>query len=573
MLEQKVAANQKLTDTTLTGRGNDTLNGIERVQLVDTSAAGGFTLDVGGWTAAATLIGSTAGNDTVAATTDADFALADGNLKTSLGGSFLLKNITRAYLAGVSLDNTLDVSLWTGTGTLAGGSGLDRVVSVNDANFVLTDTSLTRSTGGSFTLSGIKRVTLGGGPGNNTINASGFSGNAWLYGGAGDDVLTGGSGDDYLDGGTGNDSLDGGAGNDVLVATGSTSADADRRCRRRLDLWQRRPGYDLRRRGARSGLRAAAATISFPAATATTFSTAGAGDDTIWGDAGGDLIVGGAGNDTLYAFNPSGAGDDGAINYLYGDFGTAGNEAGTGNDTLVGGSGNDLLFGEGGTNTISGGGPGVLISNGPAVGLPAPSPIPAPPIPVPPNWPPVLPGQTTTLPSGTDDRGRWTEYAGSASGGGVSNSPAAAIEPSIAAGTAGQFVAWSDLRTGTSQIYVALHTSLGWQELAGSAHAGGISATASPARRPSVALDAGGLPVVAWTQFNGSGSDIYVAGYDALANSGLGGWVALGGSLAGGGISGTGTRRSGARRHDVQRAGRRVARFVGGTEQRLCPPL
>src|SRR6185369_9521144 len=122
--------------------------GIERTQLVDSSAAGGFSFAVGGWTTAATLIGSAAGNDAVSVTADADMVLADGNLKTSLGGSFLLTNIRKANLTGVSLDNTFDVSLWTGTGTLTGGSGLDRVVSVNDANFVVSDTSFTRSTGG-----------------------------------------------------------------------------------------------------------------------------------------------------------------------------------------------------------------------------------------------------------------------------------------------------------------------------------------------------------------------------------------------------------------------------------------
>jgi hypothetical protein len=60
----------------------------------------------------------------------------------------------------------------------------------------------------------------------------------------------------------------------------------------------------------------------------------------------------------------------------------------------------------------------------------------------------------------------------SATDGGVSNSPGAAIDPSIAVGIPGQYVAWADSRTGTSQIYVSLHTALGWQELAGSAHAG-----------------------------------------------------------------------------------------------------
>ncbi len=538
LLVQKVAANQKLTDTTLTGRGSDTLLGIERVHLIDTSTTG-YALDVGGWTAAATIAGATNGSSTVSAATDADFELADGTLKTSLGGRFSLVNIVRAYLAGVLLDNTMDVSLWTGTATLVGGIGLDQVVSINDASFVLSDTNLTRSTGGNFILSQIKRAVLGGGPSNNTFDAEGFSGNVSLYGGAGDDTLLAGSGDDYLDGGIGTNLLDGRGGNDVLVA--SVSAGATLIGGSGDDLIYGSEIADVITAGAgRDRVYSRGGDDTVTGGDGDDILDGGAGNDTISGDAGADLIVGAAGNDTLYAFNLGGVGDDGAINYVYGDFGTAGNEPGTGSDTIVGGIGNDQLFGEGGSNTISGGGPGALRVDGLAVGLPAPDPIAPPPVPVPANWPPTLPGQTATLPSGVDERGRWTQYASSATGGGLSNSPAAAIEPSIAVGVSGQFVTWADARSGSFQIYAALHTNIGWEELAGSAEAAGISAATSSARRPSITLDATGLPIVAWTQFNGTASDIYVARYDELANSGNGGWVPLGSSLSAGGISGSG---------------------------------
>src|SRR5262249_54422195 len=103
LLTQSVGANQTLTDSTLTGRGSDNFSGIERVQLVDNSPGGGFSFNVSARTSPATLIGSAAGNDSVTATADADMTLADGSLKTSIGGSFLLTNITRANLASVSL--------------------------------------------------------------------------------------------------------------------------------------------------------------------------------------------------------------------------------------------------------------------------------------------------------------------------------------------------------------------------------------------------------------------------------------------------------------------------------------
>ena len=47
--------------------------------------------------------------------------------------------------------------------------------------------------------------------------------------------------------------------------------------------------------------------------------------------------------------------------------------------------------------------------------------------------------------------------------------------------------------------------------------------------------------MVAYTVFNGASSDIDVAQYDPTANSGAGGWVALGTSLGPGGISNSGT--------------------------------
>ena len=102
-------------------------------------------------------------------------------------------------------------------------------------------------------------------------------------------------------------------------------------------------------------------------------------------------------------------------------------------------------------------------------------------------------------------------------------------------------MAWADNRSGSFQIYAALHTATGWQQLAGSAQGGGISAMAGASRRPSLAVDSSsGNPIVAWTESNGSASDIQVAEYDPTANGGVGGWAALGSSLSAGGISGTG---------------------------------
>ncbi len=544
LLEQRVAASQTLTDTTLLGRGDQSYALIERIQLINSSLSGGMVFDVGGYRGTATLIGSVAFNDTIRTSIDADIALADGNLKTSMGGSFLLQNIVRAQLTGVRMDNLFDVSLWTGTATLTGGTGLDRVVSVGDFNVVLSDALLSRTNRGAITLSGIRAITLAGGLSNNTLDATDFSGSAWMYGGGGNDVLRGGSGDDYLDGGLGTNTYYGNGGDDVIVAIAGGSAtifggDGD-------DVIYGSEFNDPIDAGAgRDRVYARGGIDTVNGGDGDDILDGGLGNDILSGDAGSDVIVGGPGNDILYAFRASGSGDDGLVNYLYGDFGTAGDEPGVGNDTLNAGIGSDWSFGEGGTNNFTGGGPGAERRDGVAPGLRSSVPPADPPIPVPDFWPPTLSGQSSSFTiDGVTSTGRWTELNGSGSEGGVSRSVAAAQSPVVAVGAAGPWLAWTDARSGSPQVYVDLNTIAGWQEYAGSASGGGISdptgGAGSRAERPSIVLDSAGLPIVAWTQVVGSSRNIVVARFDALANSGNGAWVALGTSLNAGGISGTG---------------------------------
>ena len=92
-----------------------------------------------------------------------------------------------------------------------------RAPASNDASFVLTNSSLTRSTGGAFTLFGLDQASLRGGAGNNTLNAAAFTlGTVTLNGRDGNDLLRGGEGADTLDGGAGDDDLGGGDDDDVL---------------------------------------------------------------------------------------------------------------------------------------------------------------------------------------------------------------------------------------------------------------------------------------------------------------------------------------------------------------------
>jgi uncharacterized repeat protein (TIGR01451 family) len=82
---------------------------------------------------------------------------------------------------------------------------------------------------GTGTLAGVKvaiPVVISAGSGNDTVDASGGSGNNILIGGPGNDTLTGGSGNDILIAGTGTAVLHGGGGDDILIA-GSTTMDTN----------------------------------------------------------------------------------------------------------------------------------------------------------------------------------------------------------------------------------------------------------------------------------------------------------------------------------------------------------
>ena len=421
-----------------THAGSTLINAGAGTNQFDVQAIGGNTLIVGGAGNDAFTVGSLsaatartvktingllmlvggAGSNSIAVTADVDFTLANSGLQLSNGEAIGMSGITQATLTGGPSDNTFDVSGWTGSATINGGGGLDKIVSAVDAGAVLTDTSLTRSNGGSFVLGGIGAAIISGGASNETLDATGFSGTAWLYGGSGNDTLLAGSGDDYLDGGTGSDTLVGGAGNDILV-----------------------------------GIHGAGDTLTAGSGDTTIYGSpyadniqGGAGDDLIYGGGGNDTISAGAGNDTIvggsgsaviYAGTGSDQIFDGGAGTIYANSGgaaTVDTIYGSGQDTIYAGQANDIIYNQGGTNTISGGGPGTQVYNVAAGTVPLPSPGT---IPTPPNWPPPQVAAAATLPTGADAQGRWSALAGSATGGGLSNSPAQAVASSIVAGALG----------------------------------------------------------------------------------------------------------------------------------------
>src|SRR5262249_4573155 len=199
-----------------------------------------------------------------------------------------------------------------------------------------------------------------------------------------------------------------------------------------------------------------------------------------------------------------------------------------------GGGGTARLVGEGDDDYIDGGGQaGDVIDFGSGEGVNPNDFVPPTPTPPPTVQPaPAIPPLAPSFPRGVDDRGRWTELAGSASFAGVSGQFGQSIEPSIPASSTDQYLAWADNRDGGYEIRVSRHSSGAWFSLAGPIQ-GSTASGISDLRRPSLTLTTGMSPVaiLAYTQIHGAQTDIGVAQYDPTANSGAGGFVALGTSM------------------------------------------
>ena len=216
-----------LASTTLTGLGTDALASIERVNL--TAGASANTLTVQGWTGSATLTGGS-GNDryvfagtesasvtivegAIADTDTLDFTgLANGGvsldlaataaqtlvagLTLTLSTSTGIENVIGTALADTLQGNTRDntfaglagddaFSGLPGNDTFDGGAGTDTIVESADVDFTLTAAGLVGI--GSDALASIEAVNLSAGASANTFTLQGWTGNASLTGGAGND--------------------------------------------------------------------------------------------------------------------------------------------------------------------------------------------------------------------------------------------------------------------------------------------------------------------------------------------------------------------------------------------------
>ncbi|MFC1611425.1 hypothetical protein ACFL6C_10730 [Myxococcota bacterium] len=122
---------------------------------------------------------------------------------------------------------------------------------------------------------------------------------------------------------------------------------------------------------------------------------------------------------------------------------------------------------------------------------------------------------------------------GAASGGGITNTPTYSDQCALATLQGNPVVVWREEEAGGTQIHARVFDGTSWNELGGSASEGGISATAGNSETPVIAT-ANGQPIVAWTDTTSSNAEIYVRRFDGQS------WVELEASASGGGVSNSG---------------------------------
>jgi Ca2+-binding RTX toxin-like protein len=199
-----------------------------------------------------------------------------------------------------------------GIDNVVGGVGDDTLIESADTDMVLSDSRLDAAGFGRVAFSGVERVVLIGGAGNNRLDASAATVAVELDGGAGDDTLIGGAGGDRLEGGAGDDLLIGNRGGDsYLFGPGNLGSDrvveAANLDSDTLDFtgFSAPVVVDLGKTTPRR-IGAGLLTLTLSSSTGIENVIGGAFDDTITGNDRANLLVGSGGVDALYG----GGGDD-----------------------------------------------------------------------------------------------------------------------------------------------------------------------------------------------------------------------------------------------------------------------
>jgi hypothetical protein len=179
-LVDTVAANTTLTNTTLavTGGPSLMLAGFTSANLTDT--AGGNTFTVSGWTGSGALTNSGSSSNTIAATKSASYTLTNASLASTDNMSLALSGFGTANLTATSAGKTFAVTGWTGTGSLKGAG--DTVIDSDSGSFTLTSSQLTAPST-TLSLTGITTADLtDSSAGGSTFTVSAWTGKGTLAG-------------------------------------------------------------------------------------------------------------------------------------------------------------------------------------------------------------------------------------------------------------------------------------------------------------------------------------------------------------------------------------------------------
>ena len=283
-------------------------------------------------------------NDTthavVTATGDSIFANGDNDVITATGGNGVYFNAEGAPNGGENFTGTA-----AGNDTIFASKG-DDTINVGTG----TDTVYGLAGDDSIFVGNSAAATVFGGMGNDTLDATGSTGQHFLSGDAGNDTIFTGTGGDTAYGGNGDDSIFSGGGNDALYGQqGNDTIDVATTVGNTSTVFGGQ-GDDLVTASGAGG-HYISGDLGNDVITATTST----GADSIFGGMGNDTIDSGTAAQTVYG----GQGDDvitshdtAAHQVLSGDLGNDSITAGAGGDTLVGGVGADTLVGGGGADTF-----------------------------------------------------------------------------------------------------------------------------------------------------------------------------------------------------------------------------
>ncbi len=276
------------------------------------------------------------GRDSLLSTTDSPYVrLTDALLSYQQAGTLWLQSVETSKLIGGASANTFDAQTFSGSVTMSGGDGDDRLLG---------------GLGGDYLSGGPDNDVIAGGAGNDRIfgdagadQIRGGIGNDELRGGAGDDVINGEAGNDRLFGDANNDTLMGSLGDDIYFFGATLAAESD---------------------SIVEALNQGTDTLSFSSLSSDLTINLGITDAQpvhtnriLQLNSGGSLenVLGGSGNDLIIG--------NGLNNLLSGGNGNnilVGNE---GADTLKSGSGRDILIGGLGLDNLDGGaGQDILIA-------------------------------------------------------------------------------------------------------------------------------------------------------------------------------------------------------------------